>query len=139
MDMDLRQLASDANQRLEDYAALTAETLAVALCPLFRRLPDGVFFEHAGSGIAVAFSAGGFRVTWPLGVPGESGWKGMGEAHFPLDASAVMVAGMARLLVHGWDEVAREPEPLVFDGNHIHFGTDPDADRDTNLEGSCDV
>lgn len=103
---DLRQLEIDATERLEAYAAVTAETLAGALCPLFRRLPDGVFFEHAGTGIAVAFSESGYRVTWPHGEPGSPGWNGMGEAHFTLDTSAVMVAGMARLLVHGWEEMA---------------------------------
>ena len=116
----LRDLEEAATQRLEDYAATTAETLAVALCPLFRRLPDGVFFEHAGTGISVSLSENGYRVTWPTGVPGTEAWNGMGEAHFPLAESACVVAGMARLLVHGWEAVAEVPEPLV-------FGTDPDG------------
>lgn len=97
----LRQLELDAAQRLEDYAATVAETLAVALVPLFSRLESGVFFEHP-SGATVAFSAGGYRVTWPLGTGSAS----MGEAHFPLGDSPCMVAGMARLLVHGWEEMA---------------------------------
>lgn len=101
----LRQLELDAAQRLEDYAATVAEALSVALTPLFARLEGGVFFQHS-CGVTVAFSASGYRVTWPLGVPGDRGAGGMGETHFPLDASACVVAGMARLLVRGWEEMA---------------------------------
>ena len=96
MRAEIEQLEKDATDRLNDHVALTAQALSMNLEPLFVRLDGGVFFEHAQTGVTVAFSVAGFRVTWPM----ECG-RAMGEAHFPVGNGTHVVQDLATALVAG--------------------------------------
>lgn len=93
--MDIDQLETDALQRFEDYASLTVEALNARLGGMgFTWEPPGPFFKHEATGVTITFSAGGFRVTWPL----LSG-RGMGSAEFDVAGSGRLPCDLAQHLV----------------------------------------
>lgn len=94
MDPNIDRLENDALQRFEDYAALTVEALNARLSVAgFKWEPPGPFFTHEATGVTVNFSAGGYRVTWPL-LRG-----GMGSAEFPVAGSVRLPCDLAQHLV----------------------------------------